>query len=341
MLEAGAHLLQVINRVLDLSEVESGHAELRLSEIDPRDVGRVCLNLVRPTAEAKGLALEFITLPDVPPRLTTDMTRLRQVLLNLLGNAVKFTIRGRVELRLRPAPDGVGLRFEVADTGPGIPVQRRSRLFQEFERLDAEVDGPVEGAGLGLAIVARFAALLGGSVGYESDPGGGSVFWLQLPIDQAANRDRRYTDAPAKVDPAAPLVRELRILVVDDTLMNREITSAFLRAAAHTVTCAESGADAIAAVASTDFDVVLMDVRMPGMDGIEATRRIRAMAGPRARVPIMALTAQAFTEQLEVCLQAGMDSHLSKPFTPEALQVAVANTVVVAKLRGKLTVDRQ
>ena len=328
MLEAGTHLLQMINRVLDLSEVETGHTETRMSETNPYEVASACLSLVRPSAEAKGLALDLVEASDVCQRITTDPTWLQQILLNLLGNAVKFTARGAVRMRLRTTLDGASLRFEVTDTGPGISTEHRHRLFQEFDRLDAELDGAVEGAGLGLALSARFASMMGGRLGYENNPHGGSVFWLELPLNASEPRAvPASTPLTVVLSPEITQARPLRVLVVDDIAMNRDIAEAFLRTAGHVVVCAEDGTTAVAAAKAAEFDVVLMDVRMPGMDGLEATRRIRALPGSCARVPIVALTAQAFTEQIELCLLAGMDSHLAKPFTPQALLDAVTHAV--------------
>jgi signal transduction histidine kinase/DNA-binding response OmpR family regulator len=328
MLGAGTHLLQMINRVLDLSEIEAGHVELQTAECDLREIASACLDFVRPAAEAKRLALHLVMDPEVPETLTTDPTRLRQVLVNLLGNAVKFTTRGSVRLRLRLAADRAALRFEVADTGPGISAEHRHSLFQEFERLGASVTTAVEGAGLGLAIAAPLAVLMGGRLGHEDNPGGGSVFWLELPLAAGAIAALLLAAAPV-ADPAAcqPVPSRagvLRVLVVDDVPMNLDIAGAFLRASGHEVSFAEGGIEAVAAVATADFDLVLMDVRMPEVDGLEATRRIRALVGTRGRVPIVALTAWAFAEQVKECLRAGMDGHLAKPFTPETLRDAVA-----------------
>ncbi len=319
MMEAGKHLLQMITRVLDLSEIEAGHVELRAQEIDVLPVVASCLDQVRPTAQAKNLLLNIDVAPGTPRKLVTDQTRLRQVVLNLLGNAVKFTSQGKVELRLRPVADGSSLRIEVVDTGPGIPANERRRLFRDFERLDGDATRTSEGAGLGLALSARLAILLGGGLGHHDNPAGGSIFWLELPLDSVS------------VQPATPPVEEapipvptaLHVLVVDDVAMNRDIASSFLRVAGHKVTCLDNGAEAVAAAATQDFDVVLMDVRMPEMDGLEATRRIRALDGPRSHVPIVALTAQAFTEQVAECRRAGMDDHLPKPFDPDSLLTVV------------------
>ena len=328
MNNVGEHLLQMISRVLDLSEIEAEHVELHAVDLGLREVAQSCLDLVRPAAEKKRLALKLNIAPNVPPRIKADSTRLRQVLVNLLGNAVKFTAHGSVELRMRLSVDGLGLRLEVADTGPGISAEKRRRLFHDFDRLDAATVCTAEGAGLGLAISSRLVALMDGSLGYEENTKGGSVFYLELPlvVSMIANPVQANACTALVEDmqqkPAASLC--LHVLVVDDVAMNRDIARAFLRAAGHEVTVAESGEAAIAMAASVDFDIVLMDVRMPEMDGLEATRRIRSLAGPRSQVPVVALTAQVFAEQLEECRRAGMDSHLTKPFTPNSLREALS-----------------
>jgi two-component system sensor histidine kinase/response regulator len=276
-------------------------------------------------AEAKGLALSVAIAPGTPSKLIADPSRLRQILVNLLGNAVKFTRQGAIDVRWRISADGSALRIEIADTGPGISADQRQRLFQDFGRLDIEATSKVEGAGLGLALSARLASLMGGRLGLEDNPGGGSVFWLALPLDTVATPPPATapgSGVPDTKTESAPN-RILHALVVDDVLMNCDIASAFLRAAGHTAICVESGAEAVAAAGSTDFDVVLMDVCMPEMDGFEATRRIRALEGPRRQVPIVALTAQAFTDQIAECRKAGMDTHLSKPFNQDTLLAAI------------------
>jgi PAS domain S-box-containing protein len=341
MLGAGKHLLEMITCVLDLSEIEAEHVELRPVELDMRVIMAACLDLVRPMTEAKGLALQFAMAPGVAPELLADPTRLRQILLNLLGNAAKFTRQGEVALRLGRSADGSLLRIEVADTGPGISPEERQRLFQDFERVGTETTNTSEGAGLGLALSARLATLMGGSLGYDDNPGGGSIFWLELPLNVVAASPPATApraEAPGAAMAPAP-ARRLHVLVVDDVLMNRDVASSFLRAAGHTADCAEGGAEAVAAVAGADFDVVLMDVRMPGVDGLEATRRIRALEGARGQVPIVALTAQAFADQVAACHAAGMDSHLPKPFDPGSLIAVVERAVVTGRTnRGGIPV---
>ncbi len=331
MLEAAKHLLELIVSVLDLSEIEADRVTLQHVEADPKAIAAACLVVVRPLAEAKGLTLSLAAPADMPTGVALDPMRLRQLLLNLLGNAVKFTSRGSVELRLRMLADGSVMRIEVADTGPGISAGQRRRLFQAFERLDIGPGSSVEGAGLGLAIASRLAALMDGRLGHDDNPGGGSVFWLDLPLNTEAIATPETDPVPAS---AAQANRPLHVLVVDDVFMNRDIAGSFLRAGGHAVTYAEGGAEAVAAASITDFDVILMDVRMPGVDGLEATRRIRALEGERGRVPIVALTAQAFTDQIAACHEAGVDSHLGKPFGPEALLAAVMQAGSLGTHRG-------
>ena len=265
MLDAGKHLLEMINCVLDLSQIEANRVELHPCAVDPRNIALACLDFVRPAAEAKGLALRLSDGRALPGHVMVDPTRFRQVVLNLLGNAVKFATQGSVELRLLTTTDGEGLRVGVADTGPGIPAALHGQLFQDFERLGT--DAP-EGAGLGLALSARLVALMEGQLNYEPNPTGGSLFWLDLP--SVVIKDDLQIEATP--DSKAQPFRPLHLLVVDDVAMNREIAGAFLRAAGHTVGYAGSGAEAVEAATSSDYDAILMDVRMPGMDGLEAAR---------------------------------------------------------------------
>ena len=328
---AAKQLLQMVTSVQNLSEIEAEQVELKAVELDVLAVATACFSLVRPAAEAKRLALSIAVTPGTRQDVVTDPTRLRQILLNLLGNAVRLTSDGSIALRLRPVADGSFLRIEVADTGPGIPANERRHLFRDLERVDPEAIGGVEGAGLGLALTARLATLLGGCLGHHDNPGGGNVFWLELPFGAAPRQETGPVDAA----PSAPHAA-LHILVVDDIAMNRDIAGSFLRAAGHKVTCVEGGAEAIAIVEQTDFDVVLMDVRMPEMDGLEATRRIRAIAGVRGQVPIVALTAQAFSEQVAECRKAGMNLHLPKPFDPDSLLAVVLRAVALDQPRDEI-----
>jgi CheY-like chemotaxis protein len=310
----------MINCVLDISQIEADRLDLHPCPMDPRTSALACLDLVRHAGETKGLELRFAVAPDVPRQILADPTRLRQVLLNLLGNAVKFTASGSVGLSLETAMDGARLLVSVTDTGPGVSAGFRGRLFQDFDRLGADAEGVVEGAGLGLALSSRLAALMGGSLVHGDNPGGGSVFWLDMPLTVAEEPPSQ----PAEPGAVRPSERSLRLLVVDDVDMNRNIAKAFLRGGGHQAVCVGSGAEAVAEAAGGGYDAILMDVRMPGMDGLEATRRIRALPGPFGLVPVIAVTAQVFAEQIDDCRRAGMDSHLGKPFSQAALLEAVA-----------------
>lgn len=337
MLTAGKHLLQMITCVLNLSEIEAEHMELTAVAFDVREVVAACLDLIRPSAEAKGLVLSITTAPDTPQDLIADPTRVRQVLLNLLGNAAKFTAQGTIEVRLSRLTDRSMFRVEIVDTGAGIPMSQRQRLFQEFGRLDTDITRETEGAGLGLALAQRLTTLMGGRLGHDDNPDGGSIFWLELPLNTEVTAG--HAPIPAfkgqTMPTASGAAQRWRVLVVDDILMNRDIAASFLRAAGHEAMCAEEGAQAVAMATNIDFDVILMDVQMPQMGGLEATRHIRALMGPRGQVPIVALTAHAFGEQVEECKAAGMNRHLSKPFDIGGLLAVVTAAVDVGRSDGK------
>ncbi len=331
MLATGRHLLETINSVLAISEIEAGGAVLSNAPICLRQLAADCVDLVRPAADAKGLTVRVELAPDLPQSIVSDATRLRQILVNLLGNAVKFTDRGSVCLRLHPvALSEAGIAIAVADTGRGIPPDRRGELFRDFERLGIDRESRIEGAGLGLAISARLAALLGGHIAYAENPGRGSIFTMSLPLaaPEAASGAPVLPPnlARTQVDAAAiPVPR--RVLLVDDVGMNRDIATAFLCSAGHAVTQAATGEQAVSAAARHTFDVILMDVRLGDMDGFEATRRIRTLGGACLTVPIVAMTAHVFADQIEACGRAGMDFHLPKPFDRASLLAAVESAV--------------
>jgi CheY-like chemotaxis protein len=249
-----------------------------------------------------------------------DETRLRQMVLNLLSNAVKFTPEGG-EVRLR-LTRGTGLRIEVSDTGPGIPPDRRGLLFSDFARLEPSPGQEFGGAGLGLSISAALARAMGGAIGCETGPGGrGSLFWIELPLEETAEAEP--PPPPPAPSPNAAGTRPRRVLVVDDVAPNRMVARALLEGAGHAVEAVADGADAVEAVRHGAFDLVLMDVHMPGMDGLETTRRIRALEGPERQVRIIALTADALRDRVEACLAAGMDGHLAKPLDRATLLTLV------------------
>jgi signal transduction histidine kinase/HPt (histidine-containing phosphotransfer) domain-containing protein len=322
MMQAGQHLHEMIERVLDFATIETGRMDLHPETVAVRDLAEECLACIEPMAAEHALSLRMVSADDAPPQIVADPARLRQILLNLLGNAVKYTAAGSVELRVLAGAARGGLRIEVVDTGPGIDAAAGSRLFQEFERLDAAAS--VEGAGLGLAIAARIVALMGGEIGHLANPDGGSVFWLELPPSDIASPSQ-----PAVMPATPPLLPSgQRILLVDDIAMNRDVIGAFLRAAGHEVLPVASGQEAVRLASEQAFDLILMDLRMPGMDGLEATRQIRILPAPRGWIPILALTANTFPEQVAQCREAGMDGHIAKPVEYATLVRAIAEAIV-------------
>jgi signal transduction histidine kinase/CheY-like chemotaxis protein/HPt (histidine-containing phosphotransfer) domain-containing protein len=327
IVRAGKHMRDVVNVVLDYARIEALGPVLHRRQVDVLNLAQDCIAVVEPGARARGLETRVTLAPAAPAHFVADEIQLRQIMVNLLSNAVKYTPGGSVELRI--SGDETQLTFEVVDTGIGIPEGQRHHLFKEFERFGAERSN-IEGTGLGLAISHRLSRRMGGHMGHRDNPGGGSVFWLTLPAGVADEADV-VVEAEA-ITPQGPL----NVLVVDDSEVNRAVAAAYLRKAGHTATEARDGIEAVQLVAETDFDVVLMDMRMSGMDGLEATRRIRALGGARAQVPIVAVTANALDLHAEECRRAGMSEHLAKPFTQAEL---LAVTTRAAARRPRASSD--
>lgn len=315
IIRASRQMRVMVNVVLDYARTEALGPTLHPQSIELRSLIEECMAVIEPGAQARGLQTRLTVDRSVPTHFVTDGIQLRHILGNLLSNAVKYTPRGMVECRVKGDPER--LMIEVADTGIGIPHTQRHRLFKEFERFGAERGG-IEGTGLGLSTANRLARLMGGHMGHRDNSGGGSVFWLELPPAAADAQQTR----PEIVAPASE--RTLTVLIVDDSEINRDLMSSFLRAAGHCVSEARGGAEAVQIAAAQDFDVVLMDRRMAGMDGLEATRAIRALKGPRASVPIVAITANAHDHHAQEWHRAGVSQHLAKPFTQAELTAAVA-----------------
>ncbi len=318
IVDAGRRLREVVDRLLDYWRLEARGPVLQMRQIDMPGLLGECRAVVEPEARAKSLELHCVTAPDAPRHFVSDGTWLRQVVVNLLVNAVKFTRHGRVELRYGGNQDRIWI--EVADTGPGISPDKRHRLFHEYERLGAD-DTDVEGTGLGLSIADRLIRLMGGHIGHRDNPGGGSVFWVDLPAGMA----QEPTTPIGAATP--PLDRPLRILVVDDSDVHRDLARTFLNGAGHGVVEAASGGEAVRLADREDFDAILMDMCMPVMSGIEVSRRIRALHGPRHAVPIIAVTANALDEHAEQYRRAGLVDRLSKPFTRTELLETIAAAV--------------
>lgn len=329
MRSAGEHLRDVINNVLDNARSEAQGAQSMAQPMPVRtDLAALveqCRAQIEPGATAKGLRLACDIEPATPRAIVVDGTRLRQVLINLLQNAVKFTRQGEITLRI--GGDASRLRCSVTDTGVGVPPDRRDRLFHEYDRLDAERLG-IEGTGLGLAIAARMVADMGGCIGHVDNPAGGAVFWLEVPIGAPSPEPARvrHRDIP----PSPPL----RVLLVDDSAANRDVASTFLRRAGHAVTEAAGGEEALRLAAAQPFDVVLVDMCMPGMDGAETARRLRALPGARGRMPIVAVTAQVLDGQWAAWAAAGIDAYVAKPYDRAELLTAVVLAATSPRLAG-------
>jgi two-component system sensor histidine kinase/response regulator len=318
--DAGRSLLAIINDILDLSKVEAGKIDLESIAVSPAAIVGGALALVRSDAERKGLALDVTIAPEVPPWVSGDPTRLRQILLNLLTNAIKFTEAGRVEIAVRCEPDAAeNVRFEVIDTGIGIAPESRHLLFEKFSQVDRSNARKFGGTGLGLAISRSLVEAMSGTIGVSSTLGAGSVFWFCVGLPAAQAPDA----TPPKPSSAQSALPARRILVVDDNSLNLLLTKTMLVKDGHDVALVGNGAEAVAAVQDEHFDLVLMDMQMPVMDGVEATRRIRALDGPAGRIPIVALSANVMSDQIVSCHEAGMNAHLAKPIDFDLLRRAV------------------
>jgi PAS domain S-box-containing protein len=318
---SGEHLLAIINDILDFSTIEAGKVQLTETEFRLGDLLREAWTLVGDRARAKALTQKTdCGRPDLV--LRGDRTRLEQALVNYLGNAIKFTERGSITLGCQIVEEsaaGYVVRFTVADTGIGMTQEQQARVFEAFEQADSRTNRRYKGTGLGLTITRRVAQLMGGDTGVDSTPGQGSTFWLTCRLA----RGERAQTAPTIDGGAAEeaLVRDhrgRRVLVVDDEPLNREVISCVLQEVGLQVHGAGDGREALARIRDEDYDIVLMDMQMPELDGLDATRAIRALPG-RGDVVIIALTANAFDTDRARCLRAGMNDFVSKPFKPEAM----------------------
>ena len=316
---AGAGLHHLAADILDLSRLDAGRLVLRNANFElPVLLGEVC-DMFRTAAAAKGLTMLMAIEADLPETLHGDAGRIRQVLVNLISNAVKYASPG--VLSVRATRSARILRLTVADPGPPIPPAQAKTLFQPFTRLEQAEPGPEKGTGLGLAICARLAGVMGGEIGLACEAGG-NAFWLSVPLDLA------HRTEPVCAQALRRHMRRAAILLVEDVASNRELTAALLRREGHRVDIAENGFVALACAARHPYDLILMDVHMPGIDGIETTSRIRRLPGPAGTVPIVALTGTTLGDDRNSALDAIMDAVLLKPVLPETLTATLRRLVM-------------
>jgi CheY-like chemotaxis protein len=323
---AGSHLLRLVNDALDIARIEAGKLELQWQDFDLRGLVDEVAGLTAPMAEQRGLTFADEIAPGTPGALQGDPVRVRQILLNLLGNAIKFTERGGVTLRVSPAsPQGV--RFEITDSGPGINEEQQTRLFQRFEQAEgARTAARYGGSGLGLAICQELALAMGGRIQVRSTPGTGTCFTVELPLATSTRTPEALSRAvaPAESQP-------LRILLVEDDPTVAEVIASLLRARGHHVTHVAHGLAALAQTATHAFDIALLDLDLPGLDGLALARQLRAQG---FTTPLVVVTARADAEAETLARAAGFDGFLRKPVTGEMLASAIADALAQVPVVG-------
>jgi signal transduction histidine kinase len=316
-------LLHILNDILDFSRIEAGRLHLEQIPFAPEDLVRGVAGLLYPKAVEKRLHLSYRVEEGVPGLLLGDPLRLRQVLMNLVGNAVKFTSEGGVTITLGTAPAHDGRRmceFSVRDTGIGIPAGLGSRIFDSFTQADGTTTRRYGGTGLGLAISRQLVEAMGGEIGAENVEGG-SLFWFRVPLREASPEQTAPADSEMPAPPAP--AEAVRVLVAEDNEVNARLVRRWLEKHGHRVTVVSNGREAVEEVRRASYDLVLMDVQMPEMDGLEAVARIRSLEDGAARIPVIAVTASAMAGDRERCLGGGMDDYLTKPVQMQALVEAV------------------
>ncbi len=340
--ESAQALIRVVDDILEFSRIDRGRIEFKHAPFDLRAVLEEALHLVQPAATKKDLRLELRYSGTLPRRFVGDMGRLRQVMLHLLGNAIKFTDRGSVALEVDEAYNWATrrmVRLSVRDTGIGIPVEKQRLLFEKFTQLDSSTSRRYGGTGLGLAISNGLVRLMGGRITVESQPGRGSTFTVTLPLEPVENegaggegirREMSKAGSPRRPAPAGEDIRPdspfagRRALLVEDNPVNRKVGAGLLAKLGFAVDVVNDGRQALETIAAKKYDVVMMDCQMPGMDGLEATRRLRAMGSEAAKTLVIAMTAYSLQEDRARCLAAGMDDYVSKPIRLEELKTVLS-----------------
>jgi signal transduction histidine kinase/ActR/RegA family two-component response regulator len=331
---SGEHMLSIIDDILDIARIETGRVDLTLADFDLRETIEQAVVPARLEAGAKGLEFALHVTADIPRRVHGDGARMRQVLLNLVFNAVKFTEQGSVHVLVARTGAGNRVRFEVADTGIGIDPDQVERMFEPFMQADVSLTRSYGGNGLGLAIARKLVERMGGTIGVETEPGAGSTFHfeLELPLgaEQAPAHHTRQRDTLMESRPlpaAAPAV-----LVVEDSPVNRVVATRVVERCGYHVHAVNNGQEALDALSARNYDAILMDCQMPELDGYEATREIRRREGSERHTPIIAMTAHAMNGDRERCLMAGMDDYVSKPVRAQTLAELLARWVTSSEL---------
>lgn len=325
---SGGLLLSLLNDILDLSKIEAGKLELEQIDFDLDDIIQSVADLWSPKAFAAGIGFSHDSSNVVAPVLLSDPTRIRQILFNFMSNALKFTEAGSIKIAVsqeKLADGTIRSRFEVRDTGAGIAADTVSTLFQKFAQADTSITRKHGGTGLGLAISKQLAEAMGGEIGVDSTIGEGSTFWFTIVSPEGVSDNVEHDDHPDQVADtgAPPTATSLRILVAEDNEVNQKVVKAILVRAGHRIDIVGNGIEAVSAVIRGSYDLVLMDVQMPEMDGVTATRRIRELDGPVSQIPIIALTANAMKGDEETYRAAGMSDYVSKPIESEKLSAAM------------------
>ena len=322
IIQSGHHLLSIVNDILDISKIDAGRLDIDTTDFDLHSIVDVACSQVALQTQEKGLALNIEIAPTLPVMLYGDAVRIEQCLLNYLSNAIKFTTSGSITVRALPITNHpqVGVRFEVEDTGIGIPIKAQRKLFNDFEQADSSTSRKYGGTGLGLAITGKLALLMGGTAGFSSTEGKGSLFWFEVSLQKA--KATFASNGVGTVMDNAEIERLLmteysksRILVAEDNPINQEVVIGMLSDVGLRPQVVENGRLAVEAVTANQYDLVLMDMQMPMMDGLTATQLIRHMPGKKD-LPVVAMTANAFTEDRQKCLDAGMNDHIGKPILP-------------------------
>jgi signal transduction histidine kinase/ActR/RegA family two-component response regulator len=318
---SGETLLAIINDILDMSKMDSGKVRLDLRPMQPRTVVKEVSDLLAAQAQSKNLYLDTEVAGDVPAWIYGDATRLKQIITNLVGNALKFTHHGGVRIGMKMAENGAVLECQVQDTGIGIPPDKVNKLFERFSQVDSSINRRYGGTGLGLVICKHLVEAMGGDIGAQSKQHQGSTFTFRIPVSAAP---APAAAAAAATDAALPkLSATLRILLVEDNTVNQMLAMGMLQKLGCAADLARDGEEALEKVRRIDYDLVLMDMQMPKMDGLTATRAIRDMP-LRAQPQIVALTANAMESDRQLCLSAGMNDFLAKPFKIGELQAKIA-----------------